>query len=137
MVLEEPKRGNRKYCMSPVPRPPSFWIDADSLKASIALSLDFEKDEHYGRGTDTLQSLHSLQDKTLPLSPRLRSTLATIISLNTLFETLCRKSLYAEPHSTKILDELRAYEVFINGHISSVELLEKRVQEILSLVNYT
>ena len=137
MVLEEPKRGNRKYCMSPVPRPPSFWIDADSLKASIALSLDFEKDERYGRGTDTLQSLHSLQDKILPLSPRLRSTLATVISLNTLLETLRRKSLYAEPHSTKILDELRAYEVFINGHISSVELLEKRVQEILSLVNYT
>jgi hypothetical protein len=136
MVLEEPKRGNRKYCMSPVPRPPSFWIDADSLKASIALSLDFEKDERYGRGTDTLQSLHSLQDKILPISPRLRSTLATVISLNTLLEALRRKSLYEEPHSTKILDELRAYEVFINGHISSVELLEKRVQEILSLVSY-
>jgi hypothetical protein len=137
MVLEEPERRNRTYCMSLARRTPSFWIDTNNLKASIALSLDFEKDEHYGRGTDTLQSLHSLQDKTLPLSPRLRSTLATIISLNTLFETLCRKSLYAEPHSTKILDELRAYEVFINGHISSVELLEKRVQEILSLVNYT
>jgi len=122
--------------MSPVPRPPSFWIDADSLKASIALSLDFEKDDHYGRGTDTLQSLHSLQDKILPLSPRLRSTLATVISLNTLLETLRRKSLYEEPHSSKILDELRAYEVFINGHISSVELLEKRVEEILSLVSY-
>jgi hypothetical protein len=137
MVLEEPERRNRTYCMSLAPRPPFFWINTNNLKASIALSLDFEKDEHYERGTDTLQSLHSLQDKILPLSPRLRSTLATIISLNTLFETLCRKSFYAEPHSTKILDELRAYEVFINGHISSVELFEKRVQEILSLVSYT
>jgi hypothetical protein len=106
------------------------------LKAAIAVSLDFEKDEHYRRGTDTLQNLHSLQDKILPLCPRLRSTLATVISLETFFETLRRKSLYEELHSIKILDELRAYEVFINGHISSVELLEKRVQEILSLVSY-
>jgi hypothetical protein len=107
-----------------------------NLKAAIAVSLDFEKDEHYRRGTDTLQNLHSLQDKILPLCPRLRSTLATVISLKTLFETLRGKSLYEELHSIKILDELRAYEVFINGHISSVELLEKRVQEILSLVSY-
>jgi hypothetical protein len=111
-------------------------IDTDNLKAAIAVSLDFEKDEHYRRGTDTLQNLHSLQDKILPLCPRLRSTLATVISLETFFETLRRKSLYEELHSIKILDELRAYEVFINGHISSVELLEKRVQEILSLVSY-
>jgi hypothetical protein len=106
------------------------------LKAAVAVSLDFKKDEHYETGTDTLQNLHSLQDKILPLCPRLRSTLATVISLKTLFETLRRKSLYEELHSIKVLDELRAYEVFINGHISSVELLEKRVQEILSLVSY-
>jgi hypothetical protein len=115
---------------------PPYWIDTDNLKAAVAVSLDFEKDEHYKRGTDTLQNLHSLQDKILPLCPRLRSTLATVISLKTLFETLRRKSLYEELHSIKILDELRAYEVFLDGHISSVELLEKRVQEILSLVSY-
>jgi hypothetical protein len=101
----------------------------------VALSLDFAKEGYYGRGTDTLQSLHSLLEKVLPLSPRLRSTLVTVTSLKTLCETLRGKGLYEELHSIKMLDELRAYEVHTNGHLSSIALLEKRIQEILSLVS--
>jgi Mg2+ and Co2+ transporter CorA len=42
--------------------------------------------------------------------------------------------LYEEHHSIKMLDELRAYEIQIDGHLASVDLLEKRAQEILSLL---
>jgi hypothetical protein len=109
-------------------------FSADNIKASVALSLDFAREGHYGRGTDTLQGLHSLLEKVLPLSPRLRSTLATVKSLKSLYETLQRQGLYGELHSIKILDELRSYEVHTHGHIATVALLEKRIQEILSLV---
>ncbi|PMD57524.1 uncharacterized protein K444DRAFT_644408 [Hyaloscypha bicolor E] len=102
--------------------------------ASVALSLDFAREGHYGRGTDTLQGLHSLLEKVLPLSPRLRSTLATVKSLKSLYETLQRQGLYGELHSIKILDELRSYEVHTHEHIATVALLEKRIQEILSLL---
>jgi hypothetical protein len=44
--------------------------------------------------------------------------------------------LYEEHHSIKMLDELRAYEIQIDGHLASVDLLEKRAQEILSLVRF-
>jgi len=103
--------------------------------ASISVSLDFRKEGNYGRGTDTLQDLHSLLEKVLPLSPRLKSTLSTVISLKTLYETLWGKGNFEELHSVKMFDELRAYETHINGHLASVALLEKRVQEILGLLS--
>jgi len=81
-----------------------------------------------------MQDLHSLQDKVLPLAPRLRSTLATVTSLKKYNETLrssgcCKEALYVE-----IADELESYDVQLNGHLASVTLLEKRVQEILNLL---
>jgi hypothetical protein len=108
---------------------------ADFWKASIALSLDFAKEGHYGRGTDTLQGLHSLLEKVVPLSPRLRSTLATVTSLKTFYEPQGERVPSKEANSLNLLDELRSYEVHINGHLASVALLEKRIQEILSLVS--
>jgi hypothetical protein len=112
-------------------------VNADHSQASVALSLDFTREGHYGRGTDTLQGLHSLLEKVLPLSPRLRSILATVTSLKILYQTLQRQGLYKELHPIKILDELRSYEVHTTGHLASIALLEKRIQEILSLVRQT
>ena len=82
-----------------------------------------------------MQDLHSLQDKVLPLTPRLRSTLATVTLLKKYNETLrksacCKEALYVE-----IADELESYDVQLNGNLASVTLLEKRVQEILNLVS--
>jgi len=99
------------------------------------VSLDFRKEGNYARGTDTLQDLHSLLEKVLPLSPRLKSTLSTIISLKTLYETLWGKEYCEELYSVKMMDELKAYETHTNGNLASVALLEKRVQEILGLVS--
>jgi hypothetical protein len=98
------------------------------------LAIDFSKGGQYGRGTDTLQDLHNLQDKVLPLLPRLRSTLATIASLKTYNQTLRSEESCKGELSVEIADELEYYDVQVNGHLASVTLLEKRVQEILNLV---
>lgn len=45
------------------------------------------------------------------------------------------KKLYSEHYSTKILGELKAYETRTEGHLTSVALLEKRIQETVSLVS--
>lgn len=87
--------------------------------------------ENHGRGTDILQELHAILNKIMPISPRLRSTLGTVISLKTLYETLRQKQIYSEHHSMHMLDELRAYESNTEGHLASVTLLEKKVQEML------
>ncbi|KAE8450330.1 hypothetical protein EG329_006758 [Mollisiaceae sp. DMI_Dod_QoI] len=102
--------------------------------ACIALSYDFSTVENHGRGTDILQELHGLLNKILPISPRLRSTLATLSSLKTLYEILRGKKLYTEHHSIRILDELKAYETHTEGHLTSVALLEKRIQETVGLL---
>lgn len=106
-----------------------------SVQAATAVSCDFSVMENHGRGTDILQELHFILNKILPLLPRLRSTLGTVTSLKTLYETLRRKQLYSESHSTQILDELRAYETHTQGHLASVTLLEKKVEETVSLVS--
>ncbi|KAF8859385.1 hypothetical protein BDZ45DRAFT_361920 [Acephala macrosclerotiorum] len=102
--------------------------------ASIALSYDFSTAQNHERGTDILQELHSLLNKIMPISPRLRSTLGTISSLRTLYGTLRRENLYTEHHSVQILDELKTYEIHTEGHLASVALLEKKVQETVSLL---
>lgn len=107
------------------------------VQASIALSYDFSTAQNHERGTDILQELHSLLNKIMPISPRLRSTIGTISSLKTLYETLRRKELYAKHHSIQILDELKAYETHAGGHLASVTLLEKKVQETVGLVSLT
>jgi hypothetical protein len=89
-----------------------------------------------GKGIDTLQDLYSLQDKALPLAPRLGSTLATVNSLKLYIETLRRKGYCQEDLSYEILDELESYDVILNGHLASIALLEKRTQEILNLVSW-
>ena len=101
------------------------------------MAIDFSKDGQYGRGTDTLQNLHNLQDKVLPLSPRLKSTLATVNSLKAYTKTLQRNQCCAEEMFVEMNDELKAYEVLLSGHLASVALLEKRVHEILNLVSPT
>ncbi|KAH8592626.1 hypothetical protein B0O99DRAFT_653773 [Bisporella sp. PMI_857] len=78
--------------------------------------------------------LHNLQDKVLPLSLRLRSTLSTILSLKTYYEAIFNNGCSEKQKAVEIVDELHAYDVFLNGHLSSVALLEKRVQEILNLL---
>jgi hypothetical protein len=91
--------------------------------------------ENHGRGTDILQELHALLNKIMPISTRLRSTAGTITSLKTLYESLRLKKLHTERHSMRILDELRAYEINTEGHLASVALLERRVQETVTLVS--
>ncbi|KAG0651758.1 hypothetical protein D0Z07_1903 [Hyphodiscus hymeniophilus] len=102
--------------------------------ASISLAVDFSKESQYGRGTETLQDLHNLQDKVLPLSPRLRSTLATVNSLKLYVETLRAKDICNEELASDFKGELECYDVLLDGHLSSVALLEKRIQEILNLL---
>lgn len=69
--------------------------------------------------------------------PRLRSTLATVNSLKVYIETLRRRECCKEELSVEIIDELESYDVLLNGHLTSVALLEKRVHEILNLVSPT
>jgi hypothetical protein len=119
--------------------PPTLMAKAIVLtdeQASDALSLDFSTEAHYKRGLETLQNLHNLEDKVLPLAPRLRSMLATVTSLRE-YESLFFSDASNEKSQPVIVaDELRSYETRIHGHLASVELLEKRVQEILKLVRY-
>lgn len=91
--------------------------------------------ENHRKGTDILQNLHALLNKIMPITPRLCSTLATITALRTLYETLRGKKLYTERDSIRILDELRAYEAHSQGHLATVALLERRVQETVGLVS--
>lgn len=105
-------------------------------KACDALSLDFSTEAHYKRGLDALQSLHNLEDKVLPLSPRLRSLLATVETLEE-HEDLFFSGISKEKDQSVIVqDELRSYKARLHGLLAAVELLEKRVQEILKLVSY-
>jgi hypothetical protein len=103
-------------------------------KASIAFSIDFSAEGYYERGADTLQSLHNLQDKVLPLSAKLQSTLRTVAGLSNCTDAFSNND-QANSSSQMILDEFRAYETSIDGHLDSVALLEKRVQEILNWVS--
>jgi hypothetical protein len=99
------------------------------------LAIDFSKGAQYGRGTETLQDVHNLQDKLLPLTPRLRSTLAIINSLKGYIKNLRERQLCTEELYVDIKNELEFYDVSLNGHLTSAALLEKRVQEILNLVS--
>jgi hypothetical protein len=105
-------------------------------KASDALSLDFSTEAHYKRGLDALQSLHNLEDKVLPLSPRLRSLLATVETLEEHEDLFFSGVSKEKGQSVIVLDELRSYKARLHGLLGTVELLEKRVQEILKLVSY-
>jgi hypothetical protein len=105
-------------------------------KASDALSLDFSTEAHHKRGLETLQSLHNLEDKVSPLSPRLDSMLATVKSLRDNEDVFFPEVAKSKVQPVIIADELRSYETRLQGHLASVELLEKRVQEILKLVSY-
>lgn len=105
------------------------------FKAGVALSLDFSNEEHYSTGFNTLQDLHDLQDKVLPLSSRLRSTLATIVCLKEMNQLFREKGLLEVDQLDEMANEVRSYETRMHGHLASVELLEKRVQEILKLVS--
>jgi hypothetical protein len=100
------------------------------------LSLDFTTEAHYKRGLETLQSLHNLEDKVLPLSPRLHSLQATVVSLREHEDIFFSGVSKEKGQPVIVADELRSYETRLHGHLASVELLEKRVQEILKLVRY-
>jgi chromosome segregation ATPase len=105
-------------------------------QASDALSLDFSTEAHQKRGLEALQSLHTLEDKVLPLSPRLSSLLATVETLRE-YEDIFFSGLSKEKDQLVIVqDELRSYETQLRRLLTNVELLEKRVQEILKLVSY-
>lgn len=56
-------------------------------------------------------------------------------SLKAYIEILQSNGCCREDLSVEIKDELDSYEVQLNGHLASVALLEKRVQEILNLVS--
>lgn len=91
--------------------------------------------ENHGRGTDILQELHALLNKIMPLSTRLRSTAESIRTLKEHFESLRARKMYTERHSTQILNEFRGYEIKAEGHLASVALLERRIQETVGLVS--
>jgi hypothetical protein len=102
--------------------------------AKDALSLDFSNEAHDKRGLETLQSLHNLQDKVLPLSARLRAMLATVSTLKQHEDIFFPGE--NKDQSIIVADELRSYETQLQCHLDHVELLEKRVQEILKLVRH-
>ncbi|KAH6679448.1 hypothetical protein B0J14DRAFT_297870 [Halenospora varia] len=102
--------------------------------ASIAMSIDFSKEGYHGRGTNTLQSLHNLQDKVSPLFARLRSTLRTVASLKRYKKSLNNSNNSIPAQTKEILGELESYETSLHGNLASVTLLERRTQEILNLL---
>ncbi|KUJ23542.1 uncharacterized protein LY89DRAFT_185482 [Mollisia scopiformis] len=104
------------------------------LMAAIAISYDFSVTGDHTKGTEIMQRLHALLMKISPITPRLRSTIGTVTALKTLYETLRRKTLYTERHSVKILDELKTYEAHAEGHLATVALLEKKIQETVGLL---
>ena len=102
--------------------------------ADIALTLEFSKSSHYTDGYTLLRKLKHLEDKVLPLAARFRTTLATVLELNDtnkLFHAAghCERQEYLD-----MCNDLKSYETHLNGHLVNVNLLEKRVREILSLV---
>jgi hypothetical protein len=102
--------------------------------ANDALSLDFSSEAHDKRGLETLQSLHHLEDKVLPLSARLRSMLLTVTTLKEHQDILF--SVKSRDQPVDVSQEFQSYQTRLQGHLASVELLEKRTQEILKLVRY-
>jgi hypothetical protein len=101
----------------------------------VALSLDFSTEVQFSKGLTFLQDLHDLQDRVLPLASRLRSTLTTIVSLKEMNQLFRKKEVLEVHQLDQMANELRSYETRVKGHLASVELLEKRVQEILKLVS--
>ena len=85
-------------------------------------------------GFDVLQSLQYLQDRVLPLAALMKSTGAII---NALKENrhFCTSS---EKIHSSVIDEANSphfYEIQIQAHSISIELLEKRIQGTLKLVS--
>jgi hypothetical protein len=101
----------------------------------VALSLDFSTEVQFSKGLTFLQDLHDLQDRVLPLASKLRSTLTTIVSLKEMNQLFRKKEVLEVHQLDQMANELRSYETRVKGHLASVELLEKRVQEILKLVS--
>jgi len=88
----------------------------------------------YNSGFEILKQLQNLEDKVLPLSAHLRGTLLTIQSLQSANELFTSKGFYPTQDTAIFSNELRAHETTLQGHILSIELLEKRIRGVLEML---
>lgn len=78
-----------------------------------------------------LQDLQHLQERTMPLVAILKSTMATIATIK---QTYALQQNSDNPNRQNVLSELQSYESHIDGHLVSVQLIEKKLEEILNMV---
>ncbi|OCL02180.1 hypothetical protein AOQ84DRAFT_443530 [Glonium stellatum] len=101
--------------------------------ADIALTLDFTKLEHYTHGSALLPRLQHLQDKVLQVSARLKATKATLSTLKEVNGSSFASS--SDKHGMESFgSEIKIYETQVTGHLTSLELMQKRSQETLTML---
>ncbi|EPE25310.1 Magnesium transport protein CorA, transmembrane region [Glarea lozoyensis ATCC 20868] len=103
--------------------------------ADIALTLQFTKPSHSTEAYTQLRALKHLEDQVLPLTARFQTTLATIRKLLDANDLFHSRQWSDTTTCQEIRDELQAHETYMNGHLITVTLLQKRVSEILNLLN--
>lgn len=104
-----------------------------SLQVDLALTLDFDRvPDYYTRdGYNNIRDLHHLKDKLLPITARLQATISTVSQL----EQLSRKFDTDTDMGFMELANSAAYrKTRLEGLISSAEILEKKVKDILNMV---
>ncbi|CZR50160.1 uncharacterized protein PAC_00032 [Phialocephala subalpina] len=99
--------------------------------ADIVLTLDFSKPREYAHGLQMLLQLQHLEDKVLPLAPRFRASLATVQRLKEMNSLFNKRGFCSGTEFRHLANETTKYESQLKAHWQSVELLEKRAQEIL------
>jgi hypothetical protein len=77
-----------------------------------------------------LQDLQRLQERTLPLTAMLKSTMATTATLK---QSYALQQGNHNLNQENVLSELQSCESHMEGHIVSVQLIEKKLEEILNI----
>jgi hypothetical protein len=117
--------------------------DVFSKMEDKAMTIDIRERAHYDLSFDTLQNLRHLEEKVIPLGALFRATLEIVGVIGRADETFRRRGDGDERAERgdkgdrsegRLRDCLEGYNGQCRGHITSEEILQKRIRGILELV---
>lgn len=102
---------------------------------SYALTLDLSRNDGAKDGHTRAITLQHLDDQLLSVPPRLNVALATIKSLEQLYQSLHARGLFSDASYQRWADRMSYQRTQIEGYLKSFLMLETKVQRILNLVS--
>lgn len=105
-----------------------------SLREKI-LAFDVSRDVNYNLSPDTLKELRNLEDKvSFRTSACLRGAIRTVGALKTLYEAHTVDGFTRDSGSKKMYSSLSAMLNRLEGHLASVEIMQKRIGATIGLL---